>query len=103
MCAQRDLCRGQSGLTQIMHESMLHVVGQAQYVDGVLQGVVEVEHLQGWTGINPGCSKMKQLGQGSAGEARKDGIIGQGHNKRKKCPRKRGPHLDWQSVIVSGR
>ena len=51
---------------KIIRESML----QVQYVDGVFQGVVDVDPvciggsgLQGWTGINPGCSKMKQLGQ----------------------------------------
>ena len=32
------------------------------------------ERLQGQSGINPGCSRMKQLNQDSAGEARKDGI-----------------------------
>ena len=39
----RDVCREQSGLNQITHESMLHVQGQAQYVEGVLQGVVWVD------------------------------------------------------------
>ena len=43
------------------------------------------ERLQGQTGINPGCSKMKQLGQDSAREARKDGIRGRDHNERKKA------------------
>ena len=42
------------------------------------------ECLQGWTVINPGCSKMKQLGQDSEGEARKDGIRWRDHNERKK-------------------
>ena len=37
------------------------------------------ECLQGQTGINPGCSKMKQRGQDSAGEARKDGIRERDH------------------------
>ena len=32
--------------------------------------------LQGQTGINPGCSRMKQLGQDSAREAKKDEITG---------------------------
>ena len=56
------------------------MVGQAQYVEGVLQGVGEVDTvcmegvLEGWTGINPGCSRTKQLSPNSAGEARKDGI-----------------------------
>ena len=51
--------------------------GQAQHVEGLFQGVVDVtktrvywrERLHGQTEINPGCSMMKQLGQGSAGEA----------------------------------
>ena len=62
-------------------ESMLQVVGQAQYVwEG---GVAECcmgrsslywrERLQGRTGINPGCSKMNKLSQDSAGELRKEG------------------------------
>ena len=69
-------------MNQIIHESMLYVVGQTQYVEGLLQyapGVVPVcmywrECLQGWIRINPGCSKMKQLGQDEAGEERKDRI-----------------------------
>ena len=32
------------------------------------------EHLQGQTGINLGCSKMKQHTEDSAGKARKDGV-----------------------------
>ena len=43
------------------------------------------EHLQGWTGINAGCSKKKELSQHSAGEARKDGIRGLDHPKREKA------------------
>ena len=38
MCVGRDVCRGRSGLSQIICESMLHM--QAQCVEGVLQGVV---------------------------------------------------------------
>ena len=30
-------------MNQIISESMLHVVGKAQYVEGVLQGVVGVD------------------------------------------------------------
>ena len=63
------------------------------------------EHLQGRTGINPGCSRTKQLGQDSAGEARTDGIRGRDHNKWEKHFSKReGPHPDpdWQSTVVSG-
>ena len=36
VCAQRDVCREQSGLNQIIHESMLHVMGQVQYLEEVL-------------------------------------------------------------------
>ena len=64
---------------------------------GFLQGVEGVdpvcmwrERLQGQTGINRGFSKMKQLGQDSAGEVRKDGIRGQDHNERKQS-RERAP------------
>ena len=39
----KDVSRGQSELNQIIYESMLHVVGQAQYVEGVLQSVVVVD------------------------------------------------------------
>ena len=49
-------------------------------MEGVLHNVVGVdpvvylrECFQGQTGINPGCSNMKQLGQDSAGEARRTG------------------------------
>ena len=50
------MCRGQSGLDQIICESMLHVVGQAQYVQRVLQSVIRVDPvwlacLEVWTGI----------------------------------------------------
>ena len=92
-------------------ESTLHIVGKAQYVEGVLLGVVGVEvrpsvHwrecLQGRTGINPGCSKTKQLGQDEAGEARKDKITGRDHNERKSISaRERAPpglairHNQW--------
>ena len=61
---------------------MLQVVGQTQYVEGVLQGVAGIdtvcigEIFKGRTGINPGCSKTKQFCQDEAGETRKDGITG---------------------------
>ena len=50
---------------------MLHMEGPAQYVEGVLQCAL-VGVFERRTGINPGCSKMKPLGQGKAG----DGISG---------------------------
>ena len=61
----RDVCKGQSGLNQIIHESMLHVVGQAQYGEGVLQGVVRFDPvcIDGVFGINLGCFRTKQLSQ----------------------------------------
>ena len=74
---RRDICKR---LKQIISESMLHVVGQDPYVDGVAgccRGktlCVWRECLQGQTGINTGCSRTKQLSRDSAGEARKDGI-----------------------------
>ena len=40
--------------------------------------------MQRWTRRNPGCSKMKQLGQNSASEARNDKIRGKDQNERKK-------------------
>ena len=43
VCVRRDVCMGQSGLNQIICESILHMVGKAQYVEGVLQGVVGVD------------------------------------------------------------
>ena len=36
-------------------ESMQHIDRQAQYVEGMLQGVVRID--SGQTGINPVCSK----------------------------------------------
>ena len=60
-------------MNKVICESMLHMVGQTQYVEQVLQGVVRVDsvywrkHLQGQRGKNPSCSKMKQLGHDSAG------------------------------------
>ena len=67
--------------------------------------------MQGWTGINSGCSKMKHLDQDEAGEARNDQIRGQDSNERKKHFRKReGPtqtgNLPWymagsQPMILS--
>ena len=83
------------------------MVGQAQYVEGVLQSVVGVDRvciggsgLQGWTGINPGCSKITQHGEDSAGEARKDRIKrGRDHNEREK--RERAPrHTCGEAVEV---
>ena len=68
MCEGKYAGDGRSGLNQILHESMLRKVGQAQ--------CVWRERLQWQTGINPGCSRTKQLSQDSAGEARKDGIRG---------------------------
>ena len=43
VCVKRDVCRGRSGLNQIILESILHVVGQDQYVEGVLQCVIGVD------------------------------------------------------------
>ena len=55
MCVQRDICRGRSELKQIIHESMLHVVGQAQYVEGVFQGIVGVDAYEAtWSGRSRG-------------------------------------------------
>ena len=55
-------------MNQIIRESMLHLVGQAQYVERVLHGFVGVdpvcilkERLQGRTGINIDCSETKHL------------------------------------------
>ena len=59
------------------------------------------ERLQGQSGLNPGCSRTKQLGQDSGGEVRKDGIRGWDQNKIKNTQQDRGTHPDWQSVIVS--
>ena len=60
--------QGTVWISKIICEFMPHVVGQAQYVEGVLEGVVGIkpvcisrEPLQGQTGINPGCSNMKHL------------------------------------------
>ena len=39
VCERRDVHRVRSGLNQIICESMLHVVGQAQCVEGMLWGV----------------------------------------------------------------
>ena len=41
--ARKDVCSVQSGLNLKICEPMLHVVAQAQYVEGVLQGVVRVD------------------------------------------------------------
>ena len=59
-------------MNHVIHWSMLDMVGQAQYVDGVLQGVIGVNTvflegvLQGRTGITPGCSNTKQHCQDEA-------------------------------------
>ena len=37
------MCRGRSGYNQIIHESMLHMMGQGHYVEGMLLGVVGVD------------------------------------------------------------
>ena len=37
-----DVCRGRSGVNRIICKSMLHMVGQAQYVEGMLQSIVGV-------------------------------------------------------------
>ena len=37
-CVRRDVCKGRSGLNQIICESMLHVVAQAQYVERGVAG-----------------------------------------------------------------
>ena len=76
-----DVCRGWSGLNQIICESMLHAVG---HVEGMLKGVGGVDPVCIGGSVckdrldcsKIGCSKMKQLGQDSAGEARKDGMRG---------------------------
>ena len=47
--------------------------------------------MRGQTGINPGCSRTKQLGQDSAGEVRKAGIIGQDHKRKKYFSKREGP------------
>ena len=48
VCEREDVCNGWSGLDQIIAESILHVVGRAQYVEGVLQGVVGVDPVCIW-------------------------------------------------------
>ena len=67
-------------MNQIICESILHMVEQAQFVKGGVAGCCRreywIEHLQERTGINAGCSKMKQLGQDEAGEAKMDAIRG---------------------------
>ena len=60
-------CAGCGGVSTAVGGS--GVVG----VDPVCRSILR-KRLQGRTGINPGCSKMKQFGQDSAGEARKDGM-----------------------------
>ena len=58
--------------------------------------------MQGRSGINLGCSRTKQLGQDTAGEARKDRIRGRDYNEKKVLSKREDAHLDWQSDIVSG-
>ena len=43
MCTRKDVCRGWFGFNHLICESMVYVVVQVQYVDGMLQGVVEVD------------------------------------------------------------
>ena len=72
---------------------MVYMLEQAQYVEGVLQGVVGVNPscigasacLHDQTGMNPNCAKMKELGQDSAASVRA-----------------RAPP-DWQFAVVNGR
>ena len=71
---QRDVFRGRFGLYQIIHESMLHMAGRAQYVEGVLQSVVRVAPVCiGVSSCKGGLGRMKQLSQDKAGVVRKDG------------------------------
>ena len=58
--------------------------------------------MQGWTGINPGCSKMKHLVRRNR-VTRKDRIREQNHREKKTLQEEKGPHLDSQSIMVSGR
>ena len=86
VCARaraKGCMQGMVWMNQITRQSMLQMMGQVQYVEGGVAGCCRVRHsvywrerLQGWTGINPGCSKTEQLGHDKAWEARKDGIRG---------------------------
>ena len=75
VCVQRDVCRG-VWIEPDKCESMLYMEGQVWYMEGVYAWRVGVDPVcvEGWTRINPGCSKTKQPSQDSAGEGRKDGI-----------------------------
>ena len=75
---QRDVCRGWSGLNQMIYCTWWDKPNIRRGVTGCCRG------LEGQTGMTSGCSRTKQLGEHSAGEARKDGIRRQDHNKRKK-------------------
>ena len=58
--------------------------------------------MEGQTGINPSCPRIRQLGKDSAGKARKDGIKGRDHNEGgKNTQQERGRHSDWEPVVVS--
>ena len=73
-CIQGTVC-----IEPDKRESMLHMEGQAQYVEGVLQGAVGVDPvcMEGvFAKADQGCSRTKQLGQNSAGEMTKDQIRG---------------------------
>ena len=61
------------GTVWIIFQSMMHVVGQAHYVETecALKGAFA---RMDWD--NPGCAKAKQLGQDEVEETRKDGIRG---------------------------
>ena len=55
--------------------------------------------MKGGTGENPGYSKTEPL---EAGKGRKDGIKGRESQQALQVEREReGPHLDWQSIVVS--
>ena len=58
---------------------------------------------KGGLGLNPGCSRTKQLGQDSVGEVRREvGIRGRVHSKKINSQQERGSQPDWQSVMVNG-
>ena len=93
-----NVCRGWSGLNQIICESVMHIVGQAQHVAGCCRGRPSVylgECLR--TGIIPGCSKMKQLSREGRRERSRD-IYLKNVFKKKEITRE-GRHPDWQSAV----
>ena len=56
---------------------MLHMVRQVQYVEGLLWGVVGIDPVfKEGVFARADSSGIKQLSQGSAEEAKKDGIRG---------------------------